>query len=188
LAGTRREKKEGNMQINIQRIFVVKNNKDSFPRNSHVGKLTLRDSSFYGYLVRIKARSFRRAFINGTNSWDIFYVLSDWGWIKIISTQLDTMPNDAPAPDGIEIASRDGEKTILTLRRSVKTPLGIEEKDQLFSVSWILSSELTEEEKGIVNLAVRDAREKGFGPHGEILSNELLVKEAQEVHSDTNGC
>jgi hypothetical protein len=190
LAGKRREKKEEKMQINIQKILVVKNNKVFFPRNSHVGKITLQDGSLYGYIIRIEARSFRRSFINGTNSWDIFYVLSDWGWIKIIFVHLDTMPNDAPAPDGIEIASRDGKKTIMTLRRVVETPLGIEEEDQLFSVSWLLSSELTEEEKRIVNVAVRDAREEGFGPHGEILSNEFPfpIKEVKEVHSDTNGC
>jgi len=178
------------MQINIQRIFVVRNNKDSFPRNSHVGKMTLRDSSFYGYLVRIKARSFRRAFINGTNSWDIFYVLSDWCWITTISYHLDTMPNDTEMGEtgGIEIASLSGEKTMLTLRRAVETPLGIEGEDQLFSINWKLSSELTEKEKGIVNLAVRDARKEGFGPHGEVLSKELPVKEAQEVNSDTNDC
>jgi len=180
------------MQINIQRIFVVRNNKDSFPRNSHVGKMTLQDGSFYGYLVRVKARSFRRAFINGTNGWDIFYILSDWCWIRTIQYHLDTMPNDTEMGEtgGIEIASLSGEKTMLTLRRSVETPLGNEWQDQLFSINWMLASELNREERETVNLAVRDARRNGFGPHGEILSQEFPevkeVQEVQEVHSDNN--
>jgi len=170
------------MQKSIQRILVMKNNKDSFPRNSHVGKIMLQDGSFYGYLVRLKARSFRRAF-NGTNDWDIFYVVSDWCWIRNIQYHLDTMLNDTEIGEagGIEIASWGGWKTMLTLQKLVETPLGNEWEDQLFNINWILAPKLNREERETVNLAVRDARKGGFGPHGEILSEEFPeVKEVQD--------
>jgi len=98
------------------------------------------------------------------------------------------MPNDTKATDtGIEIASLSGEKTMLTLRRSVETPLGSEWQDQLFTITWKLFSDLSEEEKEIVNVAVRDALEEGFGPHGEIVSKEIPIKK-ESPSSDTNNC
>ncbi len=135
----------------------------------HLYKVLEREGSQLGLLIRLEAKSFRSNFSNGTNDWDVFFLVSSYTDADISGVCTEKVEEHVSSafPENGVISRYDGYNFYLRETRERETVLGTEFYLAPLELMPVSFGEATPEELLAVADTVEVALGEGFGPHGE---------------------